>query len=320
MKTSKLVSALFISSVLGLAACTPRDVKVVDDQTRLRINSKKGGKTQKNGPGSEFKLGSYSMSAFLMEKQIEAVELIQLATKKQDAIKTEYTVTDLADAADGSKQLTIGSSKDELNYSSAGGDWKGKGTKSLNAKITYAADKIQAITISGSNVRSSVDSAANQKTSTNKYYVNLTETSYNLALTAKEDSTVVIEVNGTGNIAGAAGGKRAVSDFSEFKISMVVDKASLDTTEVKILSATAQIKYKGGNGKDFSTNLSGKNLALNLDGLCNTLVGSSTITSDRNKIAVSFDDKAVKVGNKWSQELAACGKRPVVDLSRLLVY
>lgn len=314
MKTSKLVSALFISSVIGLAACTPRDVKVVDDQTRLRINSKKGSKTQKNGPGGDFKLGSYSVSAFLMEKQIEAVELIQLATKKQDAIKTEYTVTDLADAADGSKQLTIASSKDELDYTSSAANWKGKASKTLSASVAYASDKVQAISIKGTSVKSSVDSADRQKV-----YVNLRENSYELTLTSVDEATAQVKMTVAGNISGSLGGKNTPSDFN-LSVTMTVDKASLDTSDVKILTSTATISYQGNNGKTFTTAIQGKNLALNVDGLCNTLVGSSTITSDKNKIAVSFDDKAVKVGNKWSQELAACGKRPVVDLSRLLIY
>ncbi|MDG0816184.1 hypothetical protein [Bdellovibrio svalbardensis] len=315
MKTSKLLSAFFISSLLGFTACTPRDVKVVDDNTRLKINSKKSGGGPRSQSG-DFSLGNYALSSFLMEKQIEAVELVKLATGSAEATKTQFGVTALEDGADGSKNATITSSKDILEYTSDGAGWKAKVNKTLNVSYTLKDGSLETLKASGTNVKSSVDSSDAQRT-----YVNLVESNYSLSVgPADKAENLKIELKSDGSISGAKGGKN-IPNAVTISVTLVVDKASLATQDVKIISTTAAMTYPGPNGKVFNSNLDGGNLTLKADGLCNVLSGTVTASAGpKNKYSVTFDGEQISIAGKWSKTLATCGKRPTVDLGRLQVY
>lgn len=314
MKTSKLLSAFFISSLLGFTACTPRDVKVVDDNTRLKINSKKGG-AQKSQSG-DFSLGNYALSSFLMEKQIEAVELVQLATRSADATKTQFGVTELADGADGSKNVSITSAKDVMEYDSNGAGWKAKGSKTLSVTYTLKSDALETLKASGTNVRSSVDSSDAQRT-----YVNLVENNYSLVVgPADKAENLKIELKSDGTISGAKGGKN-VPNAVTIAVTVVVDKVSLKTQDVKIISMSAAMTYPGLNNKVFNSNLEGADLNLKVDGLCNILSGTvSASAGPKNRYSVSFKDDQISIAGKWNKTLATCGKRPTVDLGRLQIF
>ncbi|HWU42604.1 MAG TPA: hypothetical protein VN132_04165, partial [Bdellovibrio sp.] len=152
MKTNTLISFLLLS-VLSFTACTPRDVKVVDANTRMKINAKKGkggGANQKKVSPQEFALSNYSLSAFLAEKQIEAIEFVKLATGSADAKKTQYIVSPAEDADGGVKSLKIFTNKEELQYTTEAGSWIAKANKYL--AVTYALKDgvIDSLSVQGS--------------------------------------------------------------------------------------------------------------------------------------------------------------------------
>ncbi len=318
MKTSKLVPALLISSLLGFTACTPRDVKVVDEKTRLKINSKKGGGAPRSQSG-DFSLGNYALSSFLVEKQIEAIELVKLATGSIANNRTQLGVTALADGADGSKNVTITSSKDVLEYTSNGAGWIAKANKTLNVNFTLKDGALETLKATGANLKSSVDSSDTEKT-----YVNLAESTYELNVSpASNVEALTIELKSAGNISGAKGGKN-VPNAVTVAVTLTVNKASLATDVVKILSVKAAMTYPGPNGKVYNSNLDGiaaGDVTLNVDGLCNTLSGTMNASAGpKNKYTVQFTGEQINVAGKWNKTLATCGKRPTVDLSRLQLF
>lgn len=304
-------SALFVSAALLTTACTPRDVKVVDGQVRAKILEKKNrGKGSFNS--TDFKVGAYAMSAFLMEKQIEAIELVRLSAGYGDAVKTQYQVSSKSEAA-----VKIESTQGDLEYAGGNGAFKGKMSKSFDATVTKEAGALKALTIKAYDIKSSADSLDKDKN-----YLNLRESFYelNLANVAGSDTAVEINVTIKGSINGSLGQKGKTSNFS---VSLVlnVDKASLAANDVKINSINATSTYEASNGdRKFTTAIAGNNLALQADGLCNKLNGSAAITTDKSKKVISFDGDVIKIGDRWTSQLATCGKRPTVDLSRLLVY
>ncbi|MGE5085359.1 MAG: hypothetical protein ACM3MG_03605 [Bacillota bacterium] len=311
MKTMNVLSALFVSTTLLTTACTPRDVKVVDEGVRARILEKKN-RSKSGYNGTDFKIGAYAMSAFLMEKQIEAIELVRLAAGYGDAVKTQYQVSNKSEAA-----VKIESTQDDLEYKNSNGAFKGKMTKTFEATVSKEAGDLKSLNIKGNDIKSSADSLDKSKN-----YLNLREDLYELTLAnvAGNDAAVEINVAITGSINGSLGAKGQTSHFTATLV-LKVDKASLATNDVKINSINATSEYEGSNaGKKFTTTIAGSNLALQADGLCNKLNGAAAITTDKSKKVVSFDGDVITIGDRWTNGLATCGKRPTVDLSRLLVY
>ncbi|MBO9665619.1 MAG: hypothetical protein J7501_02250 [Bdellovibrio sp.] len=312
MKTIKIVSALFLSSALLTTACTPRDVKVVKDDVRAKILEKKNRGKGGSFNDTEFKLGSYAMSAFLMEKQVEAIEFVRLAMGEADAKTTQYQVEQVE--KDGATSVEIKSSADELVYATDLGSIKGKMNKTLSA----ASDANGTLTIKGSGLRSMSDVQDKKK-----FFSNLTNEAYELSAKLGESTqeTVTLTVKSNATAEGAKGEK---SKFMRLNIvtdlTIVVDKASLATSDVKIVSVEGKSVYQGNNGRDFTTTISGKNLTLKANGLCNELNGSAAMTSEKFPKSVTFAGEQITIGDKWKNKLATCGKRPTVDISRLLTY
>ena len=85
------------------------------------------------------------------------------------------------------------------------------------------------------------------------------------------------------------------------------------------MSSAAELTFKKPDGKLFKVNIEGQDQKLLASGLCNTLVGTSVIKSDKNGKKISFSDEGVSISDSsFKFGLATCGKRPTVDLSRLL--
>ena len=305
-----VLSALFVSAALLTTACTPRDVKVVDDKLRANI-LEKNNRGKAGYVSTDFKIGAYAMSAFLMEKQIEAIELTRLALGHGDAVKTQYQVSSKSDAA-----IKIESIQGDLEYANNNGGFKGNLSKQFDATLDKNSG---AWTINAYDIKSSADSLDKDKP---KNYLNLRESFYELILknVAGNDAAQEINVTIKGAIEGSLGAGKKTSNFS-LTLVLNVDKASLATNDVKINSINASSEYEASNGdRKFTTAIAGNNLALQAEGLCNKLNGSAAITTDKTKKVISFDGQAIKIGDRWTQELATCGKRPTVDLSRLLFY
>ncbi|QDK38246.1 hypothetical protein [Bdellovibrio sp. NC01] len=316
MKTSKLIPALFVSSLMGLAACTPRDVKVGTDDQRAKIrqlNNKGNGKAnQKNA--NEFSLSNYSLSSFLMEKQIEAVELVKVAISGDtEARKTQYVVEAGQDREDGAKTAKITSVYQGYTYQSNDAAWVAKASKSINVVYTMKDGLLESLSATGANVNSTVDNPDAKKT-----YVNLEEETYAVKATSVDAANLKIELKSAGQISGSKGGKN-VPNAVTIAVTVVVDKASLLTSDVKIVSMDAAMTYPGFNGKTFNSNLKGGALALNLNGMCNKLVGTVDASAGpKNQYKVTFAEDSITIKG-WVKDLATCGKRPTVDISRLQV-
>jgi hypothetical protein len=312
MKSLKVLSALLISSVLLTTACTPQDKEIGKPDLMNKIKYPKGTKGKKGGgnvAASGLKIGAYATSSVIMEKQIEAVELVQLALGHADATKSLYTVSDkVTDSEKSQTTLKISSTQDELNYDNKLGAFKGKMIKGFNVLIDNTSS---AIAISGKGIKTSADALNLKKT-----FVNLFENTYDAKLSIDSNDAsklnLVVLASGTFNAGSDKGFKK--DDYS-LEMTLVLDSASLSEPVVKVLSASAVMEL----GKD-KVEVSSAGYTLKVEGRCNELVGSGVIESDKFKNKVSFDSSSVTVGNKWKQDLAQCGHRPTVDIGRLLVY
>lgn len=301
---------------MGLAACTPRDVKVGTDDQRAKIrqlNNKGGNVNQKNS--GDFSLGNYSLSSLLMEKQIEAIELVKVAISGDaEARSTQYVVEAGQDRDDGAKTAKVTSVYQGYTYQSNDAGWVAKASKNIDVIYVMKDGLLESLSATGVKVNSSVDNPDAKKT-----YVNMFEDTYEVKATSVDAANLKIELKSAGSIAGSKGGKNVPNKVT-IAVTVVVDKASLQTSDVKIVSMDAAMTYPGPAGKTYNSNLKGGAQALNLSGMCNKLVGTvDGSAGPKNQYKVTFDADKITIKN-WVKDLATCGKRPTVDLSRLQVF
>ncbi|UYL07688.1 hypothetical protein B9G69_011585 [Bdellovibrio sp. SKB1291214] len=313
MKSLKVFSALFLSSALLTTACTPQDKQIGTPDVMAKIKYPKGTKGKTGGGAYEkgaFKIGAYATSSVIMEKQIEALELVQLALGHADATKSLYTLSEKV--TDSEKSLTtfkISSTQEEVNYDNKLGSFKGKMSKGFDVVINGATS---AVSISATKIKTTADAVNLKKT-----FVNVFENSYaaNLTVDAQDASKLNLVVEASGNF-NAGSDKGFKKDDYSLKMLIVVDAASLNEPTVKVLSSTAVMEL----GSD-KVEVSSAGYSLKVEGRCNELIGSGKIESDKYKNPIAFDASTITVGgNRWKQDLAQCGHRPTVDIGRLLVY
>ncbi len=316
MKTASIISSLFVATALLTSACTPADKAVTDAETRLKIQSR--GNRGKSGPGQGkvFKLGGYQISALLMDKQVEALELVRLALQIDDGNKSRSKKRDKVETETGeTAQLSIDSSP--LLFTNTKGDFSLKSDKNLSIVLTKGSEAdVWSLKLSTAKpAKLTLDRKSGEKA-----FVNFTENKFEVTAESKAGSEGVVQITLTSS--GNMNGREGTNSFNEnfdIKVTVDVDKESLNQDEVKILKVASEAQVNNKEGKGFKTIIEGTNHQLKAEGLCNTLVGVSAIKSDRSGKKVEFTEDKVKIdGTFFKVDLAECGKRPTVDLSRLL--
>ncbi|WP_413574910.1 hypothetical protein ACLVWU_11745 [Bdellovibrio sp. HCB290] len=323
MKSLKVLSALFLSSALLTTACTPNDIEVGTPDVMAKVDRPKGTKkkpiVKQNGNPNAFDFGAFSAASVMMEKQIEAIELIQVALGNTDIAKTLYTVTE-EKTEKGVKHLIVKSTKDELKYSNKLGDNTSVAEKDFKAfvKVDAAGARIGSskktiLAIIGSNIYKN-NGPGGEKT---RSFLNTFEV-YELTVNEVPGDESVLSVNiGTeGNTAYRAGKGFQKQDFN-YDSTFFIDRASLNEAQVKVVDSnmflnlgTKQFKVKA---EEFSVKIEGR---------CSELNGAAKISMGRGKKNdIIFGQELIKITDKdWEQKIAACGQRPTVDVMRLLVY
>lgn len=311
---NKAVSIVFVASLLTLAACTPQDKRISDD-IRPKIRQFQNGNNKGRGnttAGNEFALENYSLAAFLGEKQIEIIEFMKLATGTAQDTKTTYRVSNSETRASGLTGVLITVDKTPINY----GSWK-MTAKEMSLDVEFSkTDMLESFKATTSKKLTSVDS-----TSTKRFYVNSFEKSYSIEASVGDTAEQLkVTMTSAGDLSGARGGANKVMPFT-VKISMVLDRASLDSSTVKILSSTAAMTYPGfKEGQIFNINLVGTNSEVKAEGLCNELTGSfKSQAGPKTKFDMTFgDDQILAKENGRTQQmpLVDCGQRPTVELNR----
>lgn len=317
MKTTNFFSFLFLASTLLTSACTPADKAITNPEMRAKIqaqNARKSGGGAIQGKG--YQVGSYQVSSLLMEKQIEAIELVRLALLVDDGTKSNSKLKDKTETPEGyTAKLSLNSAP--LAFNTDKGEFVTALNKNLNVVVNREAGK-DALTVKLSN-----EGAAKQsldRKNSGKAYVNLIENSLDVIAEAhlQDRTRLLIQLKSSGGINGYANNGGFKENF-DVSMNLEVDKASLEASQVKIFKVTGELGFRKQDGKVFKVSIEGRDLLLSAEGLCNTLVGKSTIKTDRNGKVILFTEEQVEVsGSNFKMNLAECGKRPTVDLSRLL--
>lgn len=312
MKSLKVFSALFLSAALLTTACTPQDKQIGTPDVMAKIKYPKGTKGKQGGgvSASGLKIGAYATSSVIMEKQVEALELVQLALGHADVTKSLYTIGDkTTDAEKSQTTFKISSTSEEISYLNFLGAFKGKMSKGFDVVID---GNTSAVSISALKIKTTADAVELKKT-----FVNIFENSYsaNLTVDAQDASKLNLVVDASGNFNAGSSQGFSKGDYS-LQMAIVIEAASLNEPVVKVISSTAVMVL----GKD-KVEVSSAGYTVKVEGRCNELIGSGVIESDKYKNPVAFDKRTITVGGKrWIKDLAECGHRPTVDVGRLLVF
>lgn len=326
MKTKTLLSTLFISSVLGLSACTPRDVDLGLGGGGGNRNARTNNRGGNGGSGDALKLGSYSLAALFASRQLEAIELIKVATKSSDPNVFQYIVT-AQETKDGLQNWLVEMNKSKFRYDGPAGTWtvENKKVYAVSFSKNDTLESFQArisnnpVCVTGKEKRQvdcrlSINGNASQK----GFYANAVDTEYTVDVKpGSEAETLVIEISSKGYVGGAKGAANENTDM-QFKSTLVVDKASLETEAVKVLKAEFNASYPSPDKtKTFTTTMKGSNLTANIKNQCSGWEGKFSVKAGSSfDLTWTADTVAVSAKN-WNQPLAECGQRPTVDVSLL---
>ncbi|WP_413581912.1 hypothetical protein [Bdellovibrio sp. HCB288] len=323
MKSLKVLSALFLSSALLTTACTPNDIEVGTPDVMAKVPKVKGTKKkpdvkQSSNPNA-FDFGAFSSASVMMEKQIEAIELIQVALGNTDIAKTIYSVTE-EKTEEGIKSLIVKSSKDELKYSNKLGDSTSSAEKDFKAFIKVdptgrqlGSNKKTVLMVAGSNNYKN-NGPGDAKT---RSFMNTFE-AYELTVreVTGDDSLLSVRIETEGNMLYRAGKGVQKQEFN-YDSTFYIDRASLKEAQVKVIDSRMSL-FMGT--KYFKVKSDG--FSVKIDGRCSELAGAALVKMSGNKAnEITFGQELIKITNKdWEQKIAACGQRPTVDVMRLLVY
>nr|BFD63373.1 hypothetical protein BdHM001_20540 [Bdellovibrio sp. HM001]BFD67259.1 hypothetical protein HAGR004_22810 [Bdellovibrio sp. HAGR004] len=318
MKTAKLLSAVFLSSALLTTACTPKDEAITDKATRDRIiaqNNRKSGKGKKTGgQRTEFRYGSYSIASLQAEKVVEALEVIRLSLGHAEALPANYSKSEETKSGD-LLQLSLNSATAPVAYSTKHGNFQV--TVKKNWKVQALADANGVKSLIAETAKNSV--SVDQKDISEKTYVNFKEDAAKISLVADAEGKAKVTVTGNGfmNIS-----KKNVTGKETFTYSLefTIRLDQLADGKIDLENASGEFVGVRKNGKNWVTSISGLNAKVTLDGQCNDVEGSVKIgKGDRPRVLQMTKSGAVVEKSSFDTDLGQCGRRPVVDLSRLLL-
>ncbi|MEK2688318.1 hypothetical protein [Bdellovibrio sp. GT3] len=324
MKSLKVLSALFLSSALLTTACTPQDKEVGPPELMAKIPKPKGTKKkpdikQTSNPNA-FDFGSFSAASVMMEKQIEAVEMLQIVLGNTDITKTLYTLTE-GETKDGNKYLSLKSIKDETKFSNKLGEITGTVDKDFKVavvlpsegnKVVGAAPK-EVLAMVGKNIymnNGSGDAKVRSFLNTFEVY------DMKVSKVPGDDSLLIVRIDTEGNFNYRAGKGYQKQDFN-YQSTFYVDVASLKESQVKIFDSSMFLDL---GSKRF--NVKADEFSVKVEGRCSEINGAAKINMGKGKTTeITFGQELIKITDKdWEQKIATCGQRPTVDVMRLLVY
>lgn len=316
MKSLKVLSALFLSSALLTTACTPVDKEVGTPDVMAKIKFPKGNKKSADGKSynknqNGFKVGAFAASSVILEKQTEAIELLQVVLGNADIAKTLLQIEDKKSDDKGVSTFKITASKDGVNYSNKAGNFISRIDRDL--KVSVSADETE-ISITGSTAsKADEDKDKNDKT---KKFINAVEANYKLSVTANSNdpSKYDVTVQSSGNFNANSDSGFVKGPFS-FESSFVVDRASLKEAAVQVSQLSSTLTVGENN-----TKVSSQGFTVKVEGRCNELIGSAIIDMGKNKPTITFSQSSIVIPGKWDQKISECGHRPTVDIARLLVW
>lgn len=294
-----------------MTACEPKDVAVMpkDKSQRLKQNAQNKKKTAGQ---KRIYFQNAAGALFMMDKQVEALEIITLALPKADDTKTQYRVGE-SKSSEGQRglihSLSISSDKTPLRYVVGTKEYSSKLIKNWDVKTVVSEDRIVEITATAKGGRMSADLASGGT------YININEDLMSITVkpSNKDVNLLDVAVTSKGSMSGKTAGKNITRDKFDMTMNFRINSASLGTSNIMIREMTGFFK-KSDKLAHLNTKIAGTTMALELSGLCNSLSGQAVYN---DKFTVVYDKDRV-ISGRTTFKLPDCGKRSSIELSRFL--
>jgi ATP-dependent Clp protease adapter protein ClpS len=301
MKKAALFLTSLVSLSLALSACQPADEKITDP----RQENFRGYNKSKGGQQGNLRVGFYALSSLMMEKEVEAIQLLRLALNVDDASSAGYKI---GASEGGALTLTSDSAPKEFNTD--------QGSFKTSLRKTYSVSALgEKVSVIGSNLNQSVDRLDR------KNFLNYRENTFSLQVENSQvvPTQLVLTLETKSSWVMGEETKKTAPENLNVKIVLTVDRDSLKTSVVKIL--TAQYTMNIQRARPTTVSLAGENHEVHVNGQCYALTGQATILSDKAQKKIAYADGNVEVlGSSYKASAAECESRPTVDLSRLFIY
>lgn len=308
-----------------MTACTPKDEKIMSDLERSKINPRfsksKSVKEAANQGGNrsqsnKFQFGSYPITANMYEKQLEALELVNVVMGYQDIADTGYTKTEAKIVDPSTFTTTVSMNKAELKYETNMGSFKNSRTRTWDVTVKMDGNELVSLVATSGKAFNNLDRLNTTD------YVNMNDESAEVALSVNEDGSYALKLTGEGSVSGRLNGKKAFEKYT-FALNSKIAANELGKSDVVVASTTAVNTFiKDNNVRPYVVNAQASNVKYLLKGACNATLLEVDIKSGRFTNKLVMTENLVEVQptqhSRFSSSTGACGQRPVMDLARYL--
>ncbi|AFY01999.1 hypothetical protein [Bdellovibrio bacteriovorus] len=317
MKTAKLLSVLFISSALLTTACTPKDEAVTSDAVRKKIiaqNERKNNKNKKAGQqGFKFQFGSFSSTTLIVGKQLEGLEVLRYALDSQDVNKSVYKA-EVTKRDDGGDTVKLVADKVVTAYTTSKGEFANTLTKTWDIDVTYVDGQVATVKAVSKKSRNSLDQKNLEKT-----FVNMNEDEA-VVEALNENGVLKVSITAKGVINGRLK-NAATREQYEFSEKLEVSLEELLAGKATVKKADAKLDYIKEEGKKpWTSSMKAEKMSVELQGLCNVAIFDTVMKGKNPKNMISTAEGIEVTQSSFKSTYGACGARPTIDLSLMLIY
>ncbi|WP_374033348.1 hypothetical protein ACES2I_11160 [Bdellovibrio bacteriovorus] len=317
MKTAKLLSVLFISSALLTTACTPKDEAVTSDAVRKKIiaqNERKNNKNKKAGQqGFKFQFGSFSSTTLIVGKQLEGLEVLRYALDSQEAHKSVYKA-EVTKRDDGGDTVKLVADKVVTAYTTSKGEFANTLTKTWDIDVTYVDGQVATVKAVSKKSRNSLDQKNLEKT-----FVNMNEDEA-VVEALNENGVLKVSITAKGVINGRLK-NAATREQYEFSEKLEVSLEELLAGKAAVKKADAKLDYIKEEGKKpWTSSMKADKMSVELQGLCNVAIFDTVMKGKNPKNMISTAEGIEVTQSSFKSTYGACGSRPTIDLSLMLIY
>lgn len=320
MKTSKMLFTVALSSLMA-AACTPRDKTVVSNAERAQILRRGGGSSSQNngGSGKEVEMNERDLAAFMMEKQGEILQVASAYKLNRDQGIGSLKVTEASSDQDSVQRLVLAAQDYTLQYNGytqvQNADWEVTVVRRDDDKsvsLVTAALSAPAVT----SLKNAEEGNAAQSVELNE-----SQASIRVAANTADANARDIDYRSSGTLTIV---KKSIKETLVYSLTadLTVASTSLQEEKLSITSGIVEINVVRGDGYKMNVKITNQGALSFANGSCPAMTGTAVI-ANKYKDKVVADDSGINIivpKYPYNAKNAACGQRPVVDLSHVLVY
>lgn len=301
----KYIRSLLLLS-LFLVSCAPRDVALVNEDERPQISQlgRKGKSKDKNANNSGLFFGHFALSAQLIERQAEALQVLRWALFPQQRGSADLFIQR---SGEGTGEVLISVMGRGMKRSYQGYDLNRTEAWQIKMNLLDDGHKIGTIAAEGTSshlVTMSQDMA---------YRVQAQDIEKKILITPLTENTFRIEYALKNMISAKKANKQ---DAATVDSQLDIEVKIVNQNEFQVKSTTLRSLVMPGN-REYQLTLSEDFRTYFSD--CVQVIGRAAMIGNKKNSELVFEDSSIRVSeSKWTSVLAECSNRPLIDFTRLV--